>query len=321
MKLTFTNIGEPVQQQDIDRKSQDMGGIILPEDYQRFLLKQNGGEPKPNYFYIKDESETELSLKLREIKKLYSLAEIQISEEDTPQEFILIGESDNDTIVLGHSTPYENQVFYWCYDEMPDYDDDDNLPSPTMDNMYWVADTFAHFLNILTEDPDETELDRMFDEEDIQGLIKYFESPRYDPIKTSDHGQGDLRRVTYSLGSVELFKVFVAKGVDPLQNEAIWHIAARDNRVNLLRYLLDQGSTMGRDFGGLFVAALEGSLDSFKFILSLGADPTEMPEGEDKTLLEILGFRMNHPTHYDKREVLHEIYAILEPYFQEKTEI
>ncbi len=323
MTLTFTHAGPSITQQEIEQKAQDLG-IVLPEDYQRFLLKYNGGKPEYSYFYIKDAQKQDISFyNLRSIKAFYSLESIQVLEEDTPKEFVIIGDDGHmNTIVLGHMPPYTNQVFYWDNEDRVDYDEEGNLPPPTMDNMYWIADSFSDFLALLIYDPDETVLDRLFKKKDIQGLMNYFEGPDYDPMRLPDKGQKDLRRVA-TVGSVGLFKVLVSKGVDALQNPENWYFAARGNHVNLMKYLSEKGYKGNEGFGGFRGAALEGNLEAVEYILSLGADPTEelLEEFhiEDKTLLGVVKFRMNHPNFSAKRESFQKIHALLEPYFKGKS--
>jgi hypothetical protein len=49
--LEMEDPGPTLQDEEID-KVQSQLGVVFPEDYRRFLLRYNGGRPKPDLFSI-----------------------------------------------------------------------------------------------------------------------------------------------------------------------------------------------------------------------------------------------------------------------------
>jgi hypothetical protein len=58
MKPTIKNSGEPISPGELD-DTEVLLGKKLPEEYRRFLLSHNGGQPVPATFRVSDGNETE----------------------------------------------------------------------------------------------------------------------------------------------------------------------------------------------------------------------------------------------------------------------
>ena len=123
--------------------------VVLPKDYRAFLLKYNGGRPKPDGFPVKDHRENILPMHFFfGIRRRYKSSCLDWSYQESrgriPSELLPIASSHMDDLVcLDLSEERYGQVLFWDLEEEKDF--------PTWDNVYWVADSFSEFLEVLCE--------------------------------------------------------------------------------------------------------------------------------------------------------------------------
>jgi hypothetical protein len=121
-------------------------GAALPEDYKRFLLVSNGGEPLPNEIDVPNQQPVLVDL-------LYGISdkrepgdleyEVMSRSETLPKNFLPIGhDPGGNTFLLSVEPSRWGRIYYWdscCFFE----DSDENQ------NTYLVADNISDFLQSL----------------------------------------------------------------------------------------------------------------------------------------------------------------------------
>lgn len=126
--------------------------VKLSNNYIKFLLKWNGGKPRPgNVFKIDGYGESVLNV-FNGIGDMYdNLSDIiDIYEFRLPEGFIPIGDDPGgNAILLGTTEPYYDHIYFWDHENEPDLDE------PDMSNMYFLADNIWDFLDSLYENDDE----------------------------------------------------------------------------------------------------------------------------------------------------------------------
>lgn len=122
--------------------------VELPQPYRKFLLKYNGGYPRPYYFTISEEQGMGMVNIFYGIGEMYDNLEkkIDIFDEIIDTGFLPIADdSGGNQICLGLSEKYFGDVYFWIHDEDPE----------NMGNMYFLATDFEDFLEKLYNETDE----------------------------------------------------------------------------------------------------------------------------------------------------------------------
>lgn len=121
-------------------------GLVLPEAYRLFLLRNNGGKPKPEFFPIRGLDRNpfgsinffegiDLPIKSRNIEWNYRSYKGRI-----PRELIAVaGDGSGNLICLSFEGARKGAVYFWDHDE-------EHSP-PTHRNVYLIAETFEKFLD------------------------------------------------------------------------------------------------------------------------------------------------------------------------------
>lgn len=119
--------------------------IKLPEQYKKFMIKYNGGYPELSSFIISEQEGESL------VNKFYGLEDDDCSlaeafdylEDVLPKDFISIADDPaGNEICLGIDGKYEGKIYFWFHDR--------NHESQ-INNMYFLADSFDEFFNMLYE--------------------------------------------------------------------------------------------------------------------------------------------------------------------------
>lgn len=130
--------------QDFER----INGLQLPQQYREFLLKYNGGYPRPYYFNISKEQGIGMINIFYGIGEMYDNLDkkIDIFDDILDAGFIPIADdSGGNQICLGLSEKYYGNVYFWIHDEDPE----------DMGNMYFIAEDFGGFLEKLHDEMEE----------------------------------------------------------------------------------------------------------------------------------------------------------------------
>jgi len=123
-------------------------GVQLPQKYREFLLKYNGGYPRPYYFTISKEQGIGMVNIFYGIGEMYDNLDkkIDIFDEIMDIGFIPIADdSGGNQICLGLTEKYSGNVYFWIHDEDPE----------DMSNMYFLAKDFEEFLETLYGETEE----------------------------------------------------------------------------------------------------------------------------------------------------------------------
>src|SRR5699024_9944271 len=146
--VTLINSYDKLSKSDIE-DFENANNVKLTNDYKEYLLKWNGGKPRPgNVFKIDGHGESVLNV-FNGIGDMYdNLSDIiDIYEFRLPEGFIPIADDPGgNAILLGTIPPYYDHIYFWNHENEPD------LEEPDMGNMYFLADNIWEFLDSLYED-------------------------------------------------------------------------------------------------------------------------------------------------------------------------
>lgn len=131
-----------------ESRLQDFERIIgdqLPQQYREFLLKYNGGYPRPYYFIISKEQGIGMVNVFYGIGEMYDNLDKKIDIFDDIMDIGFIPVADDsggNQICLGLTEKYFGNVYFWIHDEDPE----------DMSNMYFLAKDFKEFLEKLYDE-------------------------------------------------------------------------------------------------------------------------------------------------------------------------
>jgi cell wall assembly regulator SMI1 len=147
-------------------------GAKLPEQYREFLICHNGGKPVPSNFLIskrKGEDSIEQFYGLNNGPTYQRLNEnYELSIDRLPSYVIPIGSDDfGNNICIGIKGKNKGKVYFSNY-----YIQGGILKKILFGRVKLISESFNEFLNSLYEwiDPEETEIERIFRTNDIDGL-------------------------------------------------------------------------------------------------------------------------------------------------------
>jgi hypothetical protein len=152
------NSHPPVTDQNIRDCEHEIARAI-PEPYRSFLLRHNGGEPRPEFFEWIDEDGVKLGSYVRSFFGIHgqgwdtldSLAycnETYLKRERVPLDlFPVAADGGSNLILLGAHGERKGKVYFWDHN----WEADDGEP-PTYRNVHPLADSFEAFLAMLHEE-------------------------------------------------------------------------------------------------------------------------------------------------------------------------
>ncbi len=128
--VTITKQASPVSPEQIKRFEQE-NGLLLPDSYKNFLLRSNGGEPKPDRLVVPG-----WRGKSTAVNRFFGLGEggnydletsLHNVEDYVPNGFMPIAEdSGGNLLCLGTTGSQEGKIYFWDHEEA-DGDDPHNL--------------------------------------------------------------------------------------------------------------------------------------------------------------------------------------------------
>jgi SMI1-KNR4 cell-wall len=147
MPVTFEmlDVRPPVTEARINVLERELC-ITLPEGYKSFLLRYNGGRPKPDCFPIRGSDRNPFGavhyffdvdgpVEANNIDWNYRILNGRIPRELLP----IAGDGSGNIICLSLGGTNEDAVYFWEHD-------DEHSP-PTYDNLYLIAERFDKFLD------------------------------------------------------------------------------------------------------------------------------------------------------------------------------
>lgn len=144
MPFEMLDVGPPLTDLRIGALERELG-VALPHGYRSFLLRHNGGRPKPDFFPIRDFDRSSFgsvhyffgvdgTVRSNNVDWNYRTYYRRIPIELLP----IAGDGSGNLICLSIIGSNEDAVYYW--------DHDDERSPPTYDNIYVIAETFDKFL-------------------------------------------------------------------------------------------------------------------------------------------------------------------------------
>jgi cell wall assembly regulator SMI1 len=148
MSVNIVESEAPVTKERIEEVEQTLG-IKLPEQYKAFLLKHNGGGPRPSEFlYLREGEEPQEGivswfLAIHDGAQENFLDYYRTFQHRIPKGTLPIARDPGGSlIVLGLEEPLRGKVFFWDKESEPL---DGSPTEPEL--LYWVADSFEDFLS------------------------------------------------------------------------------------------------------------------------------------------------------------------------------
>ncbi|GKS60538.1 SMI1/KNR4 family protein [Nitrospira sp.] len=147
MLIDISASGRPISRTEVS-EIETLIGHPLPAQYVDFLLRYNGGRPKPNNFRINGFYERpgigniqvffRVDSRVRSSDLMWNFKEMNLSGR-VPANLIPIAcDGSGDLICLALFGPDTGQVVFWDYLDERD--------EPTYENVYRVADSFSEFI-------------------------------------------------------------------------------------------------------------------------------------------------------------------------------
>ena len=144
---------EPITESDIDRAQQEIG-VVFPARYRAFLLRYNGGRPRPGAFPIVGMPNNPCGL-IQEFLGIDTPIEsssltwnYSVFRGRVPHDLIPIARTGTgELICLSFSADNKGSVFLWDmqFEHSP----------PSYSNVYFIASSFDELIQRLFEDPEE----------------------------------------------------------------------------------------------------------------------------------------------------------------------
>jgi hypothetical protein len=188
VKIKESNPFGALSQHTLDEFEQEHG-LCLPDDYRRFLLEHNGGDPAPtNVIDFVEGGRPNSS----DVQFMYGIHDGEywarlewhldtlkgrVVQEGLP----IAGDSGGNAYVLIARGEREGQVYFWDHERETD--------PPSYQNMSYVAASFTEFTEKLHEyvEPGESDPDRILRENDLSALQALLDSG-YDVEQTDERG-------------------------------------------------------------------------------------------------------------------------------------
>jgi hypothetical protein len=189
VKIKQSNPFGALSQRSLDAFEQQRS-LRLPEDYRRFLLEHNGGDPAPSnvidFFEGNRPNSSDVQFMFgihdgeywASIEWHLDTLKGRVVEEGLP----IAGDSGGNAYVLITRGEREGQVFFWDHERETD--------PPSYQNMSYVAASFTEFAQKLHEyvEPDESDPDRILRENNLSGLKTLLDGG-YDVEQTDEYGR------------------------------------------------------------------------------------------------------------------------------------
>lgn len=152
-KIDVTKSRAALSGPDISRVEKQLG-VVLPDDYRKFLLQHNGGRPKLKVFPIYGDLADDQAL-LEHFYCIsdgdeYDLARNEISLRGRlPKDMLAIGEDPGGNyICISLSNKDFGRIYYW------DHEGELENITTGQSNLYFVANSFGELLELLHELPE-----------------------------------------------------------------------------------------------------------------------------------------------------------------------
>ncbi|MCZ7646129.1 MAG: ankyrin repeat domain-containing protein [Planctomycetota bacterium] len=302
MKPKITKSGKPIDEHELVAFEKRLG-VELPQGYRKFLLKHNGGCPKPSKFDYLDHGKkraSDVKCFIPLVGGEYNLAYyLDWRAGRLPEDYLPIGEDYFGNLVcLGLSGKERGKLYFWDHDQEEDPDDGGD-PSA---NLFPIpARDFDEFVGSLQEFKEKLDPLEIFIRDcTVQDLLGRLDK---DLQVNSETSLGfSLAKIAMYFNRKDLLKVLLEKGAS---RQDLLHIAANGGKIDVMQMLLDAGesvdalSSWNPMQSPLHCAVLMRRESAVEFLLKKGANPNLKPSyGEtilesalsegDKDIIELL---------------------------------
>jgi hypothetical protein len=299
MKVKFIKKGRKLSEKDIEvfEKENEM---LLPEDYKKFLIKNNGGIPTPStytcpnnlgYNLIEGDRMSDFG-----IQYLNSLEEIYCLRNDNgtfSENMFCIGEdSGGNYYYISVSGNDKGKIYFWYHEKA------DGI------NLYLIANSFDDFINGFY-DP-SSKFEKFCDKNNLKGIIELLENG----LDVNSKVWYDYSLVAHAAngGHIEVMKLLLEKGANPteafnnINMEVRKIVLSRENPseskeniiasiYELLEYIYSKGVNVNYQNSFLGSSVLmhscgTGDIEKVKFLLSKKELELNLRNKESKTALE-----------------------------------
>lgn len=135
--------------------------VKLPEGYKNFLLENNGGEPKPDFYITK--------IRTKDNRENYGVEKFlplkYVSSIGLNDLYYIAEDGGGNAYCIGVEGKRNNQIFYAHHE----YFDELN---PKYKDLEFVSESFEEFINNFDYDPSISELELIFKKNDVKALEK-----------------------------------------------------------------------------------------------------------------------------------------------------
>mgnify|MGYP001580052342 CR=1 FL=1 len=293
--MKILNKGKKITESDI-LLFETNNNIKLPNDFKKFLLKYNGGNPKPNKFLF----QTKYGENREDIIEFYCLNKITDDGDGDnvyiPEGTFVIGENSNsDLILIALNKENYGKIYFW---------------EINTGETFFVNESFDKFYSSLHEFIYRNKLD--FEEycsnREFDKAIELVKNGL--DINTKNEYGHSLIQIATKKGSLELVKLLIDKGAN--KNGLL---AISITNIDILKFLLNLGIDINEISEFMYnetalmnaCSSSYGGFDSIKFLIENGANPKILDE-KGKTATDYA--KQNMEKYYDIKEYK-EIYDLL----------
>ena len=235
-------------------------GVIFPNDYKDFLLKNNGGRPSLNVFRTLDQSyESDIQFLFGVTEGVYDIYEVfKKLKSVIPESKIAIAiDSGGNYVLLDLVT---HRIFFFDHD---------------IEEIFLISETFTDFIDNLFEiNSEESEFDKAVSSQNVMYFKNILESGVHID-KIVDEFDRSLFVVACLRGKLKLVQFLVENGVNI---EGGVFSSSSNGHYKVVDYLLKQGgdpnekdSSQNNDTA-LIQASMGGFIRVVKLLISKGAD-------------------------------------------------
>jgi hypothetical protein len=288
MSVEIQESEEPVTDRQL-RQLEKRLGLALPPPYRRFLLRHNGGRPKPGVFRFGPADEPYSGSMVDRFLAVYGgkhdnfehyFRTYKLDDRRIPENLIPVAHDPGGNLIcLSVSGKDVGAVYFW---------DHEREEGPPREAVSLIAKSFDRFLAGLREPEDPRGASAVRDpfvaceKGDARALEAHL--AKGVTVKAKNEYGRTLLEEAAMYGHVEVMRLLVQRGA--VFADALMY-AAQNGNVEATQYLLSAGASVnGRKASGepLRAAAALGQVKAVEVLLAHGADVNVRPKKEPTTL-------------------------------------
>lgn len=264
MKVKITNKGNKITEKELKLFEKE-NNITFPEDFRQFLLKYNGGLPKPSYYVCGEglgiNTRVEQKVSLVQITEFFSYQGGNLGDEAEPENIFLFGcDLAGDYFGICLSGEDIGKIYFWSHEDTSDSD------------LYLIANNFDEFFNGLQENPNVTDFEKYCETNDVKSIKALLDNGLdINTLIVPNHDGYSLLNVAITARKPEIIKLLLNRGANV--KSSFWSIYADQEIFDLL---LSKGADINeRDFNcetPLFRFVAMSETETIKLLIKNGAD-------------------------------------------------